>query len=91
LKDHPKETCRVFRNKLENEMNELKNLREIHAIKAWNEIANKNYFKALDLKGFEFKKNEKLKMKNQYFINELNERNKILANGGEIKSVTLSF
>lgn len=47
----------MFKNKLDTELVELKNVRDVHAIKAWNEIANKNYFKALDLKGFEFKKN----------------------------------
>lgn len=30
-------------------------------------------------------------MKNQYFITELNERNKILGNGGDVKATTLSF
>ena len=57
-------------------------IRDVHASKAWNETASKNFYKALDLKGFQFKKNEKEKMKAQYFITELNERNKILANGG---------
>jgi histone deacetylase complex regulatory component SIN3 len=50
----------------------LQSIRDIHAIKAWNDVAVKNFYKALDLKGFEFKKNEKERMKNQYFLAELN-------------------
>jgi histone deacetylase complex regulatory component SIN3 len=38
-------------------VNELKNIKEVHANKNWNEVATKNFFKALDLKGFEYKKN----------------------------------
>jgi histone deacetylase complex regulatory component SIN3 len=31
---------------------ELKGIKEIHANKCWSEVAVKNFFKALDLKGF---------------------------------------
>ena len=51
------ETCKVFKERVQFQVNELKNIKEIHAIKNWSEVANKNFFKALDLKGFEFKKN----------------------------------
>lgn len=39
------------------QINELKSIKDIHANKNWSEVATKNFFKALDLKGFEFKKN----------------------------------
>ena len=45
-------------------------------------MANKNFFKALDLKGFEFKKNEKEKMKASFFISELQERQKLMETDG---------
>lgn len=49
----------------------MESIKSIHAIRAWYEVAYKNFSKALDLKGFEFKKNEKEKMKSTYFITEL--------------------
>lgn len=60
-------------------------------MKSWNETAVKNFHKALDLKGFEFKKNEKDKMKNTFFMTQINDRNKILNNGGEMKPTSLNF
>lgn len=54
-------------------------------------MATKNYSKALDLKGFEFKKNEKEKMKGASFIQELNERAKLLENGGGFKLTLIPF
>lgn len=47
----------MFKERVLMQVNELKNIKEIHAIKNWSEVAMKNFFKALDLKGFEFKKN----------------------------------
>jgi histone deacetylase complex regulatory component SIN3 len=67
----------------------MKSIKTIHALKAWEDVANKNFNKALDLKGFEFKKNEKEKMKNTYFISELNERHAILLNGGIAKTASI--
>ena len=61
----------MFKERIEFQVIELKNIKEVHAIKNWSEVANKNFFKALDLKGFEFKKNEKDKMKATFFISEL--------------------
>jgi len=58
----------VLRDRLALQINELKGIKEIHAIKNWSEVAIKNFYKALDLKGFEFKKNEKERMKNSFFI-----------------------
>lgn len=52
LKTANLETCKVFKERVELQVNELKNIKEIHAIKNWSEVANKNFFKALDLKGF---------------------------------------
>lgn len=31
---------------------ELKGIKDIHANKSWSQVAAKNFFKALDLKGF---------------------------------------
>jgi histone deacetylase complex regulatory component SIN3 len=59
LKTADVDTCRLFKERLMAQLNELKNIKDIHAIKNWSEVANKNFFKALDVKGFEFKKNEK--------------------------------
>lgn len=63
----------------------MEKIKSIHAIRAWYEVALKNFSKALDLKGFEFKKNEKEKMKSTYFMTELHERASSLLNGGEAK------
>jgi histone deacetylase complex regulatory component SIN3 len=60
------------------QLHDLKTIKEIHANKSWNEVALKNFYKALDLKGFEYKKNEKERMKGTYFITELAERTKML-------------
>lgn len=54
-------------------------------------MAVKNFFKALDLKGFEFKKNEKERMKSTFFISELQERNKLMEKGGECKNMMIAF
>jgi hypothetical protein len=35
----------------------MESIKAIHALRAWEDVANRNYSKALDLKGFEFKKN----------------------------------
>ena len=89
LKSNPVETCKLFKERIAAQIAELEGIKEIHAIKAWNEVAAKNYFKALDL-GFEFKKNEKDHMKANFFLAELQERVRTLDNGGENKTL-LSF
>ncbi len=68
INDHPFETCKRFRERLLIQIEDLNGIRSIHAMKSWNETAVKNFHKALDLKGFEFKKNEKDKMKNTFFM-----------------------
>jgi histone deacetylase complex regulatory component SIN3 len=82
LKTIDLETCKLFKERVQAQVNELKNIKEVHAIKNWSEVANKNFFKALDLKGFEFKKNEKEKMKAAFFLSELQDRHKLMDNGG---------
>lgn len=57
LNNHPLETSLFFRERLANEIREMASIRQNQAIKNWNEIGTKNFYKALDLKGFEFKKN----------------------------------
>ena len=52
----------------------MEQIKSIHANKAWFEVAHKNFFKALDLKGFQFKKNEKDKIKSSSFVTELHEK-----------------
>lgn len=91
INDHPFETCKRFRERLLIQIEDLNGIRSIHAMKSWNETAVKNFHKALDLKGFEFKKNEKDKMKNTFFMTQINDRNKILNNGGEMKPTSLNF
>ena len=76
------ETCKIFKERIAAQIAELKTIKEVHAIKNWSEVANKNFFKALDLKGFEFKKNEKEKMKATFFIQELQDRGKLMEMGG---------
>ena len=82
LKTANLETCKVFKERVETQINELKTIKEVHAIKNWSQVANKNFFKALDLKGFQFKKNEKEKMKATFFLSELQERHKLMEMGG---------
>jgi len=36
IRDYPKDTCRTFLEKIDNEIAELKAIKEIHAIKTWN-------------------------------------------------------
>lgn len=43
-------------------------MRNIHGLRTWSDVANKNWKKSLDLKGHEFKRIEKLKMKAGVFL-----------------------
>ena len=47
-------------------------IKDIHALKNWTDVANKNFAKSLDLKSYEFKKGEKEKLRGPAFIQELN-------------------
>jgi hypothetical protein len=85
------ETCLFFRDKISQQISDLRNIKNVHANKSWSEVAAKNFYKAMDLKGFEFKKNEKEKMKAASFVAELQERNRLLENGGEPKNAALTF
>jgi histone deacetylase complex regulatory component SIN3 len=49
-------------------------MRSIHGLRTWTEVANKNFQKALDFKGHEFKRTEKMKMKAAVFLDELKVR-----------------
>lgn len=57
-------------------------MRSIHGLRNWTEIANKNFHKALDFKGHEFKRTEKLKMKAGVFLDELKVRINYLKSKG---------
>lgn len=50
-------------------------------------MAQKNWQKSQDFKGFAFKKSEKDKMKSNIFLNELNIRLKYLECKGELKAL----
>ena len=85
LKTNQSETLKILKDRIHFQIKEMESIKSIHAIRTWYEVASKNFSKALDLKGFEFKKNEKEKMKSTYFITELHERANNLQNGGEAK------
>ncbi len=70
---------------------ELNRIKEIYALKSWEDIAEKHSTKALDLKGFEFKKNEKERMKDKAFIQELVDRSKKLEEGSINKAQITCF
>jgi histone deacetylase complex regulatory component SIN3 len=42
----------MFKNRLSHQIGELNSIKNIHSLKNWTEIANKNFYKALDIKGF---------------------------------------
>ena len=52
----------------------MTDMRSIHGLRTWTEVANKNFQKALDFKGHEFKRTEKMKMKAAVFLDELKVR-----------------
>jgi len=66
-------------------------MRNIHGLRTWTEVANKNFHKALDFKGHEFKRTEKLKMKAGVFLDELKIRTNYLKSKGENKSYDTPF
>lgn len=72
-------------DRVKSQIIELEEIKKIHGLKNWNEVAVKNWSKSQDFKGFAFKKNEKDKMKPNIFINELNIRLKYLECKGELK------
>jgi histone deacetylase complex regulatory component SIN3 len=66
-------------------------MRSIHGLRTWTEVANKNFQKALDFKGHEFKRTEKVKMKSGVFLEELKLRINYLNSRGENKSYDTPF
>lgn len=66
-------------------------MRNIHGLRTWQDVANKNWKKSLDLKGHEFKRIEKLKMKAGVFLDELKTRVNYLKSRGENGSFDTPF
>lgn len=58
----------ILQARLKSQHLELKEMRSIHGLRNWTDTANKNFHKALDFKGHEFKRTEKLKMKAGVFL-----------------------
>jgi histone deacetylase complex regulatory component SIN3 len=52
LKTNQCETLRILRDRVHFQIKEMESIKSIHAIRAWYEVASKNFSKALDLKGF---------------------------------------
>lgn len=66
-------------------------MRSIHGLRTWNDVANKNWKKSLDLKGHEFKRIEKMKMKAGVFLDELKIRVDHLKSRGQNDSFNTPF
>lgn len=80
MKSNRVETCSVIRQRMLDQLAALQNIREVHGLKAWHETAEKNFYKSLDRKCFELKKNEREFVKQSHFDLELEERLKQLKN-----------
>ena len=91
LKNNPIETIKLFCDRVKGHIFELQEIRKIHGIKNWNEIAVKNWSKSLDFKGFAFKKNERDKMRPNVFMQELNARYKYLQSKCHSENVEAPF
>lgn len=50
------DTLIVFESRMKSQYAELMEMRSIHGLRTWTEVANKNFQKALDFKGHEFKR-----------------------------------
>lgn len=46
----------IFQTRLRSQQTELQDMRNIHGLRTWQDVANKNWKKSLDLKGHEFKR-----------------------------------
>lgn len=66
-------------------------MRSIHGLRTWYDVANKNWKKSLDLKGHEFKRIEKMKMKAGVFLDELKIRVDHLKSKGQNDSFNTPF
>lgn len=52
LKTNQYETLKILKDRVHFQIKEMESIKSIHAIRAWSEVALKNFSKALDLKGF---------------------------------------
>ena len=78
LKHNLLNTCLALKQRVEHQRTALENIRNIHGIKAWMDVADKNFVKSLDRKSSEFKRNEKENTKLQFFETEAEEKLKCL-------------
>lgn len=67
-----------MKQRIINQSSALKNIRDVHGIKAWLEVAEKNFVKSLDRKCSEFKRNERDNTKAQFFEGEVEEKLRLL-------------
>ena len=68
----------IFKNRIVNQSQALKTIRDVHAFKLWMEVADKNFVKSLDRKCSEFKRNERDNTKHQFFEMEVDEKLRLL-------------
>jgi histone deacetylase complex regulatory component SIN3 len=59
MKANRAETCLVVRQRMVEQLTALRNIREVHGMRLWHDVAEKNFHKSLDRKCFEMKKNER--------------------------------
>lgn len=52
-------TCKILRQRISNQESVLRSFRGTYGIKAWMEVAEKNFVKSMDRKCWEFKRNER--------------------------------
>ena len=52
MKNNQYETLDILKDRVQFQIKEMEQIKSIHAIRAWYEVASKNFSKALDLKGF---------------------------------------
>jgi histone deacetylase complex regulatory component SIN3 len=71
MKSNRVETCNIIRQRMADQLAAMSNIREVHGLRAWHEVADKNYYKSLDRKCFELKKNEREYIKQAHFDAEL--------------------
>lgn len=91
LKKNPYDTCCIFRDRMKTQLNDLREIRTIHGLKNWNEIATKNTLKSLDIKGHEFKRTQKIRMKPNIFLEELKFKVNYLEKRGACRSFETPF
>ena len=56
LKRNTFEATKLFSDRVKTQIIELEEIKKIHGLKNWNEVAQKNWQKSQDFKGFAFKK-----------------------------------